>query len=383
MSDEALLIAGFSGRALAASARRAGYTPLVLDAFGDTDTRSLSGGLETMPEAFVHGFPTRSTIAALDRLTAASGKKTVGLVLGAGFEERPALVARLAERFSLIGCGADAVAASKDPARFFPLLRDLGISHPETLIDPPADGAGWLTKRIGASGGTHIARCRHRVTGLKNRYFQREVAGEPLSMLGVIGRRGMAFAFTRQWSSPMPRRPYRYGGCSGQIDLDSDLEARLIEIGVDLSKALGLIGLVSFDFLLNPDAGPLLLEVNPRPGASLDVLDDRHGTLLEAHLAASRGDDPAALLADRWRPLPRAAAYFYADEGALPVPLIDWPEWTADRPAAGAAIQCNAPIVTVISEAATSTEAERLLAERLGLVGTLLYAHPKNGKETP
>ena len=33
-----VLIAGFSGRALAQSARRAGFRPLVVDCFGDADT---------------------------------------------------------------------------------------------------------------------------------------------------------------------------------------------------------------------------------------------------------------------------------------------------------------------------------------------------------
>ena len=39
-----VLIAALSGRGLAASARRAGYAPLVADVFGDTDTPELAAG---------------------------------------------------------------------------------------------------------------------------------------------------------------------------------------------------------------------------------------------------------------------------------------------------------------------------------------------------
>ena len=52
--------------------------------------------------------------------------------------------------------------------------------------------------------------------------------------------------------------------------------------------ALGLVGLVAFDFLLVGDA-PILIEVNPRPGATLDVFDDAGGALFRAHVDACGG----------------------------------------------------------------------------------------------
>lgn len=68
MSHDTVLIAGFSGRALAASARRAGYLPLVADAFGDTDTRELATACEVLPSALHKGFRYTTLCAALDRL---------------------------------------------------------------------------------------------------------------------------------------------------------------------------------------------------------------------------------------------------------------------------------------------------------------------------
>lgn len=370
------MIAGFSSRALAASARRAGYQPLVVDTFGDEDTRTLAAAYEIVPGALHKGFRFKSLTAALDRVAGSADTAPIGLVLGAGFEDAPDLVARLAERYALIGCPPEAVRAAKDPQRFFALLAELGIAHPETREAPPTDARGWLTKRIGGSGGTHIARCKQTARALAGRYVQLEITGAAISMTGIIGK-GAAFAFAETWAAPMPRRPFRHGGLAGSIDLDADLEARLIEIGLDVGRPLGLKGLVSFDFIVNADMAHLI-EVNPRPGAALDVFDDASGTLFKAHVAATSGADPTPLLTASWRPQPRAAAYLYADRAALTVPEIGWPEWTSDRPKAGHLIGRNDPIATVHAVAASADAAAVLVTQRLGELDHLLYGRPKN-----
>ncbi|MBL8565599.1 MAG: ATP-grasp domain-containing protein [Hyphomicrobiaceae bacterium] len=371
-AQQAILIAGFSGRALAASARRAGFLPLVVDGFGDSDTRAIAGEVDVDSEAVANGFTAARLFPALDALARLSPLPIAGLVLGAGFEDTPLLVASLASRYTLLGCPASSVAAAKDPKRFFGLLTEIGIAHPETRVSAPADGTGWLSKRIGGSGGNHIAVCGRSVSGHKDRYYQRRVTGPGISMLGVVKGRRAAFAFTRQWPSPMPRRPYRFGGVAGAIDLDADLEARLVDIGIDLSARLGLAGLVSFDFLLVGGV-PNLIEVNPRPGASLDVLDDDGGTLFAAHVAACRGDDPVAILSRGWRPRPRAAAYLYADAGNLTIPDIDWPDWTSDRPAAGTHIPRYSPVATVHATGEFAEAAAKLADQRLGDLAVMLY----------
>ncbi|MGD9783788.1 MAG: ATP-grasp domain-containing protein [Hyphomicrobiaceae bacterium] len=382
MDAPSILIAGFSGRALAQSARRAGYLPLVADAFGDEDTRALALASEVVPGALQRGFRSKPLLGALSRLAARAPTPPIGLVLGTGFEDRPALIAELTRTFTLIGCAAEAVAAAKDPTRLFAVARDLGIPHPATDVTPPDSGRGWISKRVGGTGGTHIARCRATVAPRAGRYFQREETGEPLSMLGVVGRTS-AFAFTRSWLAPMPRRPFRFGGIAGSVDVEPDIEARLIETGLDLTRALGLVGLVSFDFLVT-DEGPLLIEINPRPSASLDVLDDESGTLFSAHLAAFETGDPAGVLAQRWQPRPRAIAYLYADDGAVTAPAAAWSEWTSDRPRAGTVIPLHAPALTVHAAAATPDTAAAEAVHRLGAAKAVLYGQEKSlGKETP
>lgn len=375
MTGEAVLIAAFSGRALAASARRAGYRPLVVDCFGDADTVALAEASRCLPARVQVGFTYRPLLAALEDLAAEQAAPPIGLVLGTGFECNPRLVGKLAERFRLIGNDPETIRRTKDPASFFTVLDELGVPHPETRPDAPPAPEGWLMKRIGGSGGLHIHRCPQKPRPDPRRYFQKQVAGEPISLLGLVSEKSAAFAASRQWTSPLARRPYRYGGAAGSLPLDPDLEARLIETSLAVSEALRLKGLVSFDYLVR-DGEPSLTEVNPRPGATLDVFDDQAGTLFKAHVAACRGGDPAALVARDWHPpIARAAALLYADRGPISVGAIDWPDWVADRPRVGTTVGAGQPLATVTAEGDTLDDVQALAIARLGDLEHLLYDH--------
>ncbi len=377
MSGESVLIAAFSGRALSASARRAGFLPLVVDGYNDLDTRACAHATEHLPQFITTGITAKSLVPALERLVAASQEPPIGLVLGAGFEDRLLLVADLEDQFPVLGSSAAACINCKEPAQFFPALARLGIPHPETRFDPPPAPAGWLTKKVGGSGGLHIRDTSAKARESKHSYFQKKVPGDAISVFGIVSPKGDAFAFSRQWTSPTPSQPYRYGGATGPLTLDEDLEARLIDTCMTLAREFDLKGIVSFDFLVH-DGEPLLIEINPRPGATLDVLDDAAGTLFSAHIAACQGDDPAQILQSQWQPpAARSVAYMYADEKPLTVNLTDWPQWVMDRPEAGSRIAPGQPIATVWAEAAAPDDAERLCFERMGQLNSMLYDSTK------
>lgn len=377
-STPSVLIAAFSGRALAQSARRAGYLPLVVDCFGDSDTRAAAHDLVCLPARVQIGFIKHPLIAALERLAANAPSPPIGLVLGGGFECNPKLVAALADCFPLIGNSAETIRRVKDPTEFFGTLARLGIRHPETRLTPPDTPAGWLMKRIGGSGGLHIHPCPATVEPDPRRYFQREHPGDAISVLAIASPRGTAVALSRQWASPRKRRPYRYGGAVSGVHIDDDLEARLIDTSLMVLSKFDLKGLVSFDFVVH-DSEPLLLEVNPRPGATLDIFDDATGSLFTAHVAACANENPALLLKDRWHP-PRAAAaaYLYADQGSLSVPALDWPDWAADCPQPGTEIARGQPLATVLATGLTAEDAENLCRERLSALAELVYESSKS-----
>ncbi|RZL86511.1 MAG: hypothetical protein EOP73_31720, partial [Variovorax sp.] len=116
MAAPFLLIATFSGRSLAASARAAGYTPLVADLFADNDLRDLVADFRTVEGDFVDGFDGDDLLAALGAL--AAGREPVGVVCGPGFEDRPELIDAIAARWPLLGNSGDTVRILKDPLGF-------------------------------------------------------------------------------------------------------------------------------------------------------------------------------------------------------------------------------------------------------------------------
>ncbi|MFM7083558.1 MAG: ATP-grasp domain-containing protein [Hyphomicrobium sp.] len=375
-----ILIAAFSGRALAQSARRAGYKPLVVDCFGDQDTKNLAYSLCCLPARVQVGFRKRPLLEALQNLSLLTPDKPIGLILGTGFECNPRLVEALSKNFSLLGNKPNTIRRVKDPIEFFGTLKRLGIRHPQTQVHAPETPEGWLMKRIGGSGGLHVHVCPKEFHLDKRRYFQKWERGHSLSVFAIASKKGSAFAFSEQWTSPTKRRPYRYGGSVSGITLHPDLEARLIEACMAVISEFNLEGIISLDFIVQEDEF-LLLEVNPRPGATLDIFEDTEGTLFSAHLLSLSGHDPTPHLKKNWAPKKAvAAAYLYADRGALSVPKMEWPLWTADRPCIGITLERGQPIATVLAEGLTTHEAKKLCLERLDLLDRTLYETSKKDK---
>jgi uncharacterized protein len=353
----AVLIAAAAGRALAASARRAGYAPLVADFFGDEDTLRAACAHVRLADGLARGMD-ESVLDALETL--ATGEQPCGVVWGTGFEDRPHLLAQIARRWPLIGNTAETVAAIKDPVAFARLCGDCGIAHPETSGSRPADAAGWLRKRRGGAGGSHIRPADDHDDLNASVYFQRRVDGAPVSVSFLAdGRRALVLGFSAQWSSPTPRQPFRYGGAVRLADLAPQVEDALARAVETIVAAVPLFGLNSADFLVNRQTFRLL-EINPRPGATLDIFEPADGSLFALHVAACAGHlpDHAPALDGA-----AAAAIVYADRD-IRVPALDWPAWTADRPQAGTSVNAGEPFCTVHAHAATASEARRLVNRR-------------------
>ena len=373
MTADTVLIAALSGRGLAAAARRAGFAPLVADAFGDCDTQSSAAASRCLADATRLGFRAKPLIAALETLAAGAPRAPIGLVLGSGFEDRPKLIASLARRFSLLGNDAETTAQAKSPAAFFRLLDTLGIAHPDTRLTPPADAAGWICKRVGGSGGTHIVAAGQAPASLHH-YYQRLMPGEPVSVLAIAAPGGIQIVgISRQWTVGSGPRPFRYGGAAGPVRLSPPIEASMLGAVETVCGAVGLVGLVSFDFILAGSTA-YLLEANPRPSATIDVFDDAEGTLFRAHLAACRGQKvnlPAHKAA-------RAAAILYADAGPLTLGAPDWPAWSADRGRPGTCIPRHRPIATVFGSGETAEQARLSCCQRLDELAQMLYGRAQD-----
>lgn len=358
---DAVLIAGLAGRSLAAAARQAGYRPLVADLFRDLDTRRDAERARAVPGDLAGGFNDDALLATLAQL-AAGEEHLAGLVYGSGFEARPDLLAELARRYRLLGTGPAAAEQVKNPVAFSGLLERLGIGHPETTLTPPTAAQGWLVKRRGAMGGGHV-----RPVGKSDCppdcYFQKQASGRPVSALFLAdGVRALTLGFSEQWCSPGgPSTIFRFGGAAQPALIDATQAAELDRAVRKVASAVELLGLCSADFLLRDD-GFDLLEINPRPGATLDIFDrDRQAPLFELHRQACLGRLPRS-----WRGPTRASAcaVVYAERSIVVATTHRWPRWTADRPAPGTRIGINEPLCTVMASGRDAAEARRRALRR-------------------
>jgi predicted ATP-grasp superfamily ATP-dependent carboligase len=355
-----LLIASVSGRALAEAARRAGFTPLVADFFADADTQDAAHACRKLT-GLARGFRWRTLYPALSALAELAPSPVIGLVYGAGFEDRPELLRLIARRWPLLGTGASAVARLKSPEDFFATLNRLGIAHPPTQSKPPARGGKWLIKKRGGAGGSHIVPSRL-AKAKANTYFQERVAGRAVSALfAANGGEARVLGFSEQWTSPLPSRRWRYGGAVCPANLSPSLARKMTATVKKLARAYPIKGLASADFLLRNDV-PLLLEINPRPGATLDIFDRGRRKLLSLHIEAVREGKLPSRALDLQDAM--ASAIVYAARRAQAPADGVWPAWVADRPQPSEWIDKSRPICTVSARAGTVAGARRLAESR-------------------
>jgi uncharacterized protein len=383
-----LVVAALSARTLAESAAQAGWRVIALDLFGDLDTRHASARWAPIGDPATLAIDAQRLRAALDEAAREPG--VIGWVAGSGFEGAPELLDAGPAALPRLGMPADAVRALRDPRLFFATLDRLNLPHPATRFDAPTDPTGWLVKRSGGTGGWHIraaaagaastatsASASH-PTSQPDRYFQRAQDGTPMSALFLADGHGARVVALNQLTvRALGGHPHVYRGAIGPID-DAALQARIEAALALLVPAFALRGLASLDFI---DAGgvPQLLEINPRPSASM-ALHTRAwpGGLMRAHVEALHGRLPARPAAHPpglrgtetlfARRACRVSAALAAQLAAAP-DCHDLPH-TAD--AAGTAFAQADPVCSVSAQGATLAAVQQALATRLGWVAAQL-----------
>jgi predicted ATP-grasp superfamily ATP-dependent carboligase len=364
---EAYLVVALSGRALALAVRRSGRRPVVLDLFGDADMRASAEESLVVDGDFDNGFEEAALLAAAERLAPGASPPVYGLAYSSGFESRPDVLTKLACGRRLYGNAPETIARTKDPGVFFRLLDRLSIPYPEVSYTLPPDPAGWLMKRIGGSGGGHVESARTGAAPGSACYFQRRTSGRSVGVSFLAdGRSAFLLGLSEQWSSPGPgSESYRFGGLLQPAEISNRISDALPAMLDALVLELRLVGLNSLDLIVDGDAF-YVLEVNPRPGANLDILDggDPIG-LFGLHVAACEGRLPR-----QWTPPSSATAMsvLYADR-LLQVPMhVVWPVWVADRPAPGATIEAGAPVCTVLAAEPSREAVRQAIAARTAFV---------------
>lgn len=387
-----LLVIGASARAFSASAHRAGWRVRAADLFADRDLGRCAEAVAVPAD----GYP-----AALE---AEADRCPPGPFAYVGaLENHPALVDAIAARRPLAGCPGSVLRRVRDPRVLAAALAGEGIAFPATRLRPdglPLDGS-WLVKPRRGAGGRGIAPW-DAITAAARRgpppgglVWQRRVGGTAVSASFVVDADGaVLLGASRQllgeprWHAP----PFAW---CGAVDVPpesmGDRALRHWErVGAVLRREFGVSGAVGVDAVERADGTLVVVEVNPRPTASMELVERRSGASIAAlHLAAHGLPAPAA-------PPAVATARIWAKAvlrtpAALPVDARlcdsldaldegyrrdDGAAGLADLPRAGTTLPAGSPALTVFASAPEAAGALAALARRAGAVQRLLGPPP-------
>lgn len=344
-----LLIVAQSGRFIAQSATRAGYTVRVADCFGDTDT--LEAADQWLPLPAIDKLTRQQFHSVLEKLSAG---QPCQLICGTGVEAFYPFLTSLPAHISLIGNSVDTMAQLREPEAFFALLDQLTLPYPKSYLHPPAP-ASSLLKDLHTAGGQINKNTDHTLSA--GQYYQRIIDGESFSMTFLAdGQQALVFAWNRQ----INRKGQYLLAKIRQPEMPPPAIRQALTATLDsLVKASELKGFNSLDFIVDQQGRWYLLEINPRISASLELLNQPQW--MQWHLDACAGRLPAlpSTETDKMRIL----EYLFAEENQQITQHPAWPRQCHDLPTAGSVIETGLPICTLVVAASTPQAAEQRLQQ--------------------
>jgi predicted ATP-grasp superfamily ATP-dependent carboligase len=378
-----LVCVGASVRALACAATRAGWRVHAADLFGDRD---LLAEVTTYTSAAASPYP--------HGLAEAAARFPDGPWCYTGaLENHPELIDRIAASRPLAGNPGGVVRRVRDPMLLGPAVREAGLGFPDTFASPaglPADGS-FLRKPRASAGGRDIAPW-HRGTPEqteRDHVWQRRVDGDSWAVALLCERHGARpWGFSRQLVGCRWCHAGAFAYCGSIAVPDGEVPAPVRDAGDRLGAMLvatfGIVGLCGVDLVVGRDGHVHVIEVNPRPTASMELVDRARGVShAAAHLAA------CALAATMhvpspFVPSPNATAgtwgkaVLFAAHDVLVDAHIDanlgrvhsrwshtdgWPA-VADVPCTGTRIDARRPLVTLFARGDTGPSVRRTLQRR-------------------
>jgi uncharacterized protein len=358
MDRPAIIVVAYSARALATCASHAGFDPLSIDVFGDDDMREMSLSSVKLEGGLADGLTLDKVVGAVKALV--SAYDPIGLVYGAGFEHQPETIGAIARKVRVFGNEAETLARAKDPLALARVCAAHSIRYPQVQFSAPDEPELWLMKKRGGAGGDHVAAAETPSRLRADSYFQRRVGGRSISALFLAcEKQAEIVGLSMQWAAPTQASPFRYGGAAGPIDIEPSHAREIARSVALIASEFDLIGLNSADFLVSDDA-VWLLEINPRPGATLDVFESNEAPLFARHIAACEG---------RLTPASRSMTFKAAEIVYAPHDIVvrsegNWPDWAVDRSPAGTLIAAGDPLCTTFGVGATVDLAHACASER-------------------
>jgi len=328
-------------------------------------------------------------------------------------ENHPDLIDAIARVRPLAGNPSDVVRRLRNPVQLAAVAHTAGLSFPETNSSPdgvPLDGT-FLVKPLAGAGGRGIRRwtpevaadnaAQQAITPRPTQIWQRHAAGIPLSA-SYCFKQGSArlLGVSRQ----LIGEPWCHAGmfawcgavalhaAGGRTAIDLPI-ASLERFGSVLAERFQPVGLVGVDLVVDAGESITVIEVNPRPTASMELFErSGAGSIAGSHLAACGLGPPSGIAIEQplFRPASNwaKAVLFASQPTPASQPLIDrltreaipwtqadggWPA-LADIPRPGQTIAAGAPVVTIFAAASTTDDAVTRLRDRVAHIDALLSA---------
>lgn len=338
---------------LAELAVRAGHEVVALDRFGDLDLQRLCPSVSVLRD-----LGGRGGMAAL--VDAAEKIPAPSVVYGAGLENQPRLVARLASGRTLLGCPPEALERVRDPAVLGASLRAAGLAYPSTFAgrDAPRQAEPsrrWLRKPARGGGGRGIREWRGGALD-RDVVVQEHISGLACSAAAVAdGRSAVLLGVSEQLIGHRGLGASGYAWCGNLVPprlgeaQQRALAGAARTICAHLALEFGLCGLFGVDLVWDGERA-WVVEVNPRPTGSLECVEAAHDvSVFDAHLEGCAGCLPSTVSA---RTQHRAAgkAILFATRDVRVGDTRGWPaRGIRDVPHPRERIAAGHPICTLVS----------------------------------
>jgi len=369
-SPAPILLVSLTARMLAELAVKAGYPVLAVDYFGDSDLQALCPGV-SLQRDFQQPYSAAALVEAAARIEAPA------VVYGASLENHPAEVARLAQTRQLLGNSPATLGRVRQPQRLAEALQAGGFAYPATFLTQPDIALDhrrrWLWKPLKSGGGHGVRRWQRGQSTAADGVWQEYLTGMTGSAVFVAdGERAVLLGLTEQLVARRAFGATGFSYCGNLLpprltsgELDS-LRQELSAVATHLTRAFALRGLNGLDYIWQRGRA-WTIEVNPRPSASLELIELAYGLgVFEAHVRSFGGELPDFDLeqASRDRSAAGKAILFAPHD----VRLGDTRGWRQqnirDIPQPGEQIKQHHPICTLLSVAASPQACLRQLQSK-------------------
>lgn len=311
-----VLVVGFDTVAIAASAKRAGYTVYAVDYFGDIDLQRFCSEYIAIVEQgkgkscgkIAVNYEPEAFLEMAKRLI---GKHRIdGLLLSSGLDDVFQVLFELNDLVSIIGNSPEVFQNVREKRRFFDELESLKVPHPKTLVVKDILEAKAAAEEIGypvvikpSSGfggaGIRLANSPKEIEkaftdvaiAYGNILVQKFIRGNHASMSILATDKDVEVLSINEQLLSLPsvfqREPFGYCGNIVPLRVTPETFEKCKKVAEKIALHFHLKGSNGIDIIISEGGTPYVIEVNPRFQGTLECVEKVLGVnIVDLHVNA-------------------------------------------------------------------------------------------------